>query len=989
MSGEGKGLDWVDDVEAVLAYVSTVPLRLCADNLVERPWGGRQLVAFKGLDEATHPGCYGESFEVAADPDDPEAEAHPSVVEFADGSTMPLAELLARAGTSVLGHGFFAAYGPKLPLLPKFLDVEGLLSVQAHPRGNPELYLVVDCEPGASLYLGLRETVDGSELAAELAAGLRCQRSLLELMEAPAERRLQRVLGRGLGTVGEGSDELEELAEALSPALRRYEDQPRLRELLRLLVRLYRRVLGLMHRIELRPGMVLFNADPPGPRAQATPSAQLHCLGNPEGKAALVLEIRRPGPTFRAWDHVRFPMRELAIERALSVASLSATRAEDFAIAPQALAGRPGVWRSVSCPAFVVDHLRPRSGQVVEAAAEGLPTTLHAVAGVVRLRGPEQADWGLLRAGESRLLPAGLTRLGLEWVAGEPELVQVGVPLPVARARAGAAGGAQADVSAALAGKLANLAAARRLVSQSRGPRQVVAVVNAGDGARVGAHLRALAPAIFRADGRTSIHVHEELERRGQLLGLLDVHRELASADASGDRGVVLGIMMPGRGTRMSPLTQRLWGVKPMLPVPVVAPGPDGPLRLDAGAASLWSWGLVATTLERQGFRGVAWKWGDEPQLGARPLAAFDTDLSDVDAVRFGAEQTITEELARSKEWLLVDGVSGELSLQLRRRPRDQLLARLAELGGSALRSYAHIGSPALSHLLLDHAAELFADCPGWLDVDGYLFEALTHEPDAWSAEVERDAQLRALLARCPDFYQRVAELRRRVEASRGHRMRIAVIDFGAGLYWGDIGQLARVRALYAQLREPGADGAFARELAGIAAIEPDRYGNRIAGDSAVPDDGSVRDCVIIDTDIHRGRAEGAVVVASRLGRARLAPGSVVVESVVRELELEAGALAVAALGDRLRVPAHFAQTSIPRDPADAQLLFDSWLADMRVDVGAPSSFDEPRWGNPDSFAAKLAQLRDPSLDIAALEARVAELRARLSERLLNPPIGR
>ena len=51
-------------------------------------------------------------------------------------------------------------------------------------------------------------------------------------------------------------------------------------------------------------------------------------------------------------------------------------------------------------------------------------------------------------------------------------------------------------------------------------------------------------------------------------------------------------------------------------------------------------------------------------------------------------------------------------------------------------------------------AAE-FGDLPGWLDIDGYLFEALTHDEDAWQVEVARDPALRQLLAARPDFHAR------------------------------------------------------------------------------------------------------------------------------------------------------------------------------------------------------------------------------------------
>src|SRR5690606_9363080 len=139
-----------------------------------------------------------------------------------------------------------------------------------------------------------------------------------------------------------------------------------------------------LNRIEVTPGMVIFNADPPGTPSARTPSAQVHCLGNPEGKSILLLEVRRPGVTYRAWDHVRFPLRELAIEQAFKLMGTAATRPGDFIVAPTAVATRPGVARFVECPAFVIDRLRPSPGIPVHPAVDGLPATLHGIRGSAR-----------------------------------------------------------------------------------------------------------------------------------------------------------------------------------------------------------------------------------------------------------------------------------------------------------------------------------------------------------------------------------------------------------------------------------------------------------------------------------------------------------------------------------------------------------------------------------------------------------------------------
>jgi hypothetical protein len=436
--------------------------------------------------------------------------------------------------------------------------------------------------------------------------------------------------------------------------------------------------------------------------------------------------------------------------------------------------------------------------------------------------------------------------------------------------------------------------------------------------------------------------------------------------------------MLPGKGTRLGPVTARLHGIKPLFPMPVQAKAGDGSVWLDGAAASLWCWTLLCWTLERQGFRGVAWKWGDEVQIAGRTFASVDYDLSDVDAIRFGATAVLSEDLARNKEWLLVDPDNGELRVQLRRRPLAELRQRIAahEHDGRKLETLVHIGSPAFSHLFLRHAEQVFADFEGWIDVDGYLFEALTHEPDDWTAEVERDVGLRELLEQCPYFYERVTELRRRIEADRGHALRIAVLDFGEDPYWGDIGQLGKARDVWAALASSGDAGEFARLLAGIEDVQPDEWGNLIVGASAVPSDGSVRGCVVIDSLIDRGLATNAVIVRSSLGIAGLEPGAVAIDCHVDALRLGCNSFAFGSIGDYLRVPDEHAHTSIVDDPRAAAPRFESWFADMRVDLGNAKFHEQPRWGNPISFAKKFAQMRQRTVESATIDAKVAEIAA-------------
>ena len=58
------------------------------------------------------------------------------------------------------GADFVARHGKRWPLLPKTLAVAELLSVQAHPPGNTEVYVIIAADAGATIRLGFKTDVD-------------------------------------------------------------------------------------------------------------------------------------------------------------------------------------------------------------------------------------------------------------------------------------------------------------------------------------------------------------------------------------------------------------------------------------------------------------------------------------------------------------------------------------------------------------------------------------------------------------------------------------------------------------------------------------------------------------------------------------------------------------------------------------------------------------------------------------------------------------
>jgi mannose-6-phosphate isomerase class I len=395
------------------------------DNLVGRPWGGSSLERFKRLPPgSTAGGPFGEAFEISACDSDPEARQFPSRIRLADGSLRSLPGLLAEHGAELLGAAFFRRHGACFPLLPKTLSVRELLSVQGHPEGNTEVYVIIDAEPGATLRLGFRRDVDASELGSRLERGLKRQRELLDLLGTGVDpNALQSVVRPWFADRTADPHALESWLAGRGAASRTREQA---HEQLAQLKSLYWEVLDALNEIPVQPGQVIYNATPERLRGGRLASAEVHALGNPEGREILALEIRRPGPTFRAWDNVRFPRRDVDVSAALGALNLRATRPEEFIVERMPVPGRPGVAVSVDCESFRIEHLRPERDKPVAAPAAG-PHTLHCIAGSARVVDAQGRPLGFLEQGESALVPVnvGAYRATTESAA---ELVRVTLP---------------------------------------------------------------------------------------------------------------------------------------------------------------------------------------------------------------------------------------------------------------------------------------------------------------------------------------------------------------------------------------------------------------------------------------------------------------------------------------------------------------------------------------------------------------------------------
>jgi mannose-6-phosphate isomerase class I len=411
---------------SLAAELASSLLKPQRDNLVERPWGGTTLREFKRLDSssAARGRPIGESFEISADDGDDEARLHPSVLELADGSTITLAALLAVHADALLGEAFVRHHGRRFPLLPKLLDIAELLSVQAHPPGNTEVYVVIGAEPGATIRVGFAADVDADLWSARAARGRRDQQRLLELVGEERADELQALLKPWLARRSATPAELEPPLRQRLPRPSAWDETERLLESLH---DVYWAALESLNEIPVKPGDVIYNANPARVVAHSgrPASAEVHALGNPEGRAVFALEIRRPGPTFRAWDNVRFPLRSVDVDAALGALNLGATRTEDFVVSPTKV--RPGVRRSVDSEYFRLEHLDVTPGASVDVPATA-PHSLHALAGRVIVRRSAGGEIGSLERGESAVVPVAVGDYSVVADGGPASVLKVVLP---------------------------------------------------------------------------------------------------------------------------------------------------------------------------------------------------------------------------------------------------------------------------------------------------------------------------------------------------------------------------------------------------------------------------------------------------------------------------------------------------------------------------------------------------------------------------------
>ncbi len=171
---------------------------------MERVWGGRRLetVLGKSLPQGSP---VGESWEIV-DREDAQSVVHDGELR---GAT--LHELWTRRRAEVFGAAYENHPAARFPILIKLLDARERLSVQVHPpahiaaalHGEPktEVWYFLDCQPGASIYAGLKRGVSRADFERAMKAG--CVDEAVHCLPVRAGRSIFIPSGR-VHAIGEG-----------------------------------------------------------------------------------------------------------------------------------------------------------------------------------------------------------------------------------------------------------------------------------------------------------------------------------------------------------------------------------------------------------------------------------------------------------------------------------------------------------------------------------------------------------------------------------------------------------------------------------------------------------------------------------------------------------------------------------------------------------------------------------------------------------------
>jgi hypothetical protein len=478
---------------------------------------------------------------------------------------------------------------------------------------------------------------------------------------------------------------------------------------------------------------------------------------------------------------------------------------------------------------------------------------------------------------------------------------------------------------------------------------------------------------VFRANASAVLVSISEPMRKGNFLGMLrawDQVKAILKNDGTVLPNVSLMSMVFGQGKRLSPFTQSLGNRKAALPTPMKG-RMSGEYLCTADLSNLYANSWVQH-LASCGFRGLVVKWGDEAAVPGIiwPLGACD--YSFVDAFRFVWLTKPTAELARDKDWVVIDS-QGRMQYQYARQSLDSLNHRLAADGHNDCRVGVNLGSLAISYQFLDLALEIFredVDNPSrWMDWDPYVWMALfTQSSTDWEAESDQEERvgkqgIRQLNNRFPDFYAKVTRLRDSVRTTLGRPLIVSARDFGMPL-WADMGLHSALRAGLCEIMHDSERGTILRDLYALP-HERDLHGNLIIN-SEIPGSADIRDSVLLDTMVSDKNSviHGGVLVGGRFRSVSMSFGGAALFSAADILEFTGpNAIALRSVAPSIRLPEGGRHATLFLSDGSKQMVTNESIVDYD---GA--NYEQPILGNPMSFA-EAAQVMS-SVDGAELDHR-------------------
>lgn len=134
-------------------------------------WGGEKIATYKGIH--TELERVGESWEISS------VQGHESVcgdrgIANDPDKGLTLYQIIDKYREALVGNATFARYGKQFPLLVKIIDSRQDLSIQVHPNdelaqkrhncaGKTEMWYIMQTEPGAKIYAGLKKQITPDE----------------------------------------------------------------------------------------------------------------------------------------------------------------------------------------------------------------------------------------------------------------------------------------------------------------------------------------------------------------------------------------------------------------------------------------------------------------------------------------------------------------------------------------------------------------------------------------------------------------------------------------------------------------------------------------------------------------------------------------------------------------------------------------------------------------------------------------------------------